>query len=64
MHQIFCKGNIFFLKDRLQLSILQSSVPFYLKTGVAAGHSFFQTFWLLLEDQLELSIFSSKVISQ
>ena len=55
-HQIFCKGNIFFSKDHLESSILQSSVSFYLKRTVAAGHSFLQTYWLLLEDQLELSM--------
>ena len=51
-YQIFCKkGNISFSKDRLESSTLKSSVSFYLKREVVAGHSFFQTYWLLLENQ-------------
>ena len=62
LHQKFCKGNIFFPKNCLESSILQSSVSFYLKRGVLAGYSFFQTYWLLLKDQLEPPISSCRVI--
>ena len=62
-HQIFCNGSIYFFKRPLFKSfILLSSVSFYLKRGVLVGHSFFQTYLLLLEDQLEPPILSCKVI--
>ena len=48
--------QIIFSKQHLQPSILYSSESFYLKRGVATGHSLFQLYWLLLEDQLELPI--------
>ena len=46
--QTFCKGHIFFSKDHFESSILWSSMPFYLKREVVAGHSFSQSsgfFW-------------------
>ena len=37
-------------------------VSFYLKRGFAAGHSFYQMCWLVLEDPLEPFIFSYRVV--
>ena len=61
-NQIFVKTIYMFSKHHLEPSILESSVSFYFKRGVATGHSFLWPYWLLLEDYLEPSIFWSRVV--
>ena len=57
---IFVKA-IYFFKIPLLVVHSLKSVSFYLKRGVPADHSFFQTYWLILEDQLKQFIFSCRV---
>ena len=59
------RGSIWSIKTpkhHLESSAFYIIVSFYLKRGVATGHSIFWPYWLLLEDHLEPTIFSQRMI--
>ena len=60
-HQTFGKAVHVFQNITCSRTFLKLVCHFFLKRGIAAGHSFFQTYWLLFEDQREPSILSCRV---
>ena len=60
-HQIFVK-TVYFFQNATWSSPFFKVVSLYLKKGVVIGNSLFQPYWLLLDDQIEPSILSWRVM--